>query len=104
MSEKRRGKMTVLRGIVISDKMNKTRVVAVYRIVEHPKYHKYIKKRKKIYVHDENNESKVGDLVEVMETRPLSKLKRWRLVKIIRKAPVLEEIEREVSKDAQATS
>jgi len=85
MSEVNRGRRKVLRGIVVSDKMNKTRVVVVYRIVEHPKYHKYIKKRKKIYVHDENNESKVGDLVEVMETRPLSKLKRWRLVRIIRK-------------------
>jgi len=96
MSEVKRGRRKVLRGIVVSDKMNKTRVVVVYRIVEHPKYHKYIKRRKKIYVHDENNESRVGDLVEVMETRPLSKLKRWRLVRIIRKAPVLEEIEREV--------
>lgn len=91
-----RGGRKVLRGVVVSDKMNKTRVVMVYRIVEHPKYHKYIKRRKKIYVHDENNESKVGDFVEVMETRPLSKLKRWRLVRIIKKAPVFEEIEREV--------
>ncbi len=95
MSDKR-GRRKVFRGIVISDKMNKTRVVVVYRMVEHPKYHKYIKKRKKIYVHDENNESRRGDFVEVMETRPLSKLKRWKLVRIIRKAPVLEEIEKEV--------
>ncbi len=76
-------------GIVVSDKMDKTRVVMVETLVQHPRYKKYVKRRKKFYAHDENNESRVGDLVQIMETRPLSKLKRWRIVKILRKAPVL---------------
>ncbi len=69
-------------GIVVSDKMNKTRVVMVERRVRHPRYGKEIKKRSKFYVHDEKNESKVGDKVRIMETRPLSRTKRWRLVAI----------------------
>jgi len=79
-------------GKVVSDKMNKTRVVVVERIVKHPLYKKYIKVRKKYYVHDENNESREGDIVRIMETRPLSKLKRWRLVEILRKAERPEEL------------
>ncbi|MGB9824384.1 MAG: 30S ribosomal protein S17 [Candidatus Hydrothermia bacterium] len=73
-------------GIVVSDKMNKTRVVVYEFLKQHPLYKKYIRRRKKFYVHDENNESRVGDLVRIEETRPLSKLKRWRLVEIIRRA------------------
>ena len=73
-----------LTGIVISDKMNKTRVVKVVRTVRHPKYEKVIHKAKKYYVHDEKNESKVADKVEIIQTRPLSKLKRWRIIKIVR--------------------
>jgi len=70
-------------GKVISDRMQKTRVVVSERLVQHPKYKKYYKHRTKYYVHDEKNKSKVGDLVLIEETRPLSKLKRWRLVKIL---------------------
>jgi small subunit ribosomal protein S17 len=70
-------------GKVISDKMQKTRVVVGEKLVQHPKYRKYYKHRTKYYVHDERNESKVGDVVLIEETRPLSKLKRWRLVKIL---------------------
>jgi small subunit ribosomal protein S17 len=70
-------------GKVISDKMQKTRVVIGEKLVHHPKYRKYYKHRTKYYVHDERNESKVGDVVLIEETRPLSKLKRWRLVKIL---------------------
>ncbi len=73
-------------GIVVSDKMNKTRVVVYEFLEQHPLYEKYTRRRKKFYVHDENNESRVGDIVRIEETRPLSKLKRWRLVEIIRKA------------------
>lgn len=73
-------------GIVVSDKMNKTRVVMVTRTVRHPLYEKVIRKRKKYYVHDERNESKVGDYVRIIETRPLSKLKRWRLLEIIERS------------------
>src|SRR5262245_4112633 len=71
-------------GMVASDKMNKTRRVVVDRLVPHPKYGKMMKKRTICHAHDEQNASHVGDLVEIMETRPLSKLKRWRIVRIVR--------------------
>lgn len=69
-------------GTVVSDKQDKTLVVAVKRNALHPLYKKVVKSTSKYYVHDEKNEAKVGDVVEIMETRPLSKLKRWRLVSI----------------------
>ncbi len=72
-------------GIVVSNKMDKTIVVAVERKQRHPKYGKFIKLTKKFYAHDEKNECSEGDIVKIMETRPLSKLKRWRLVEIIEK-------------------
>lgn len=71
-------------GVVASDKMNKTRRVEVERLVPHPKYGKYQKRRTVCHAHDENNETRVGDIVEIMETRPISKLKRWRIVRIVR--------------------
>ncbi len=80
----RRRRQTEL-GVVASDKMNKTRRVVVERLVPHDKYGKLMKRRTVCHVHDEAGESHVGDLVEIMETRPLSKLKRWRLVRIVRK-------------------
>lgn len=73
-------------GKVVSDKMNKTIVVAIEDNIKHPKYGKIIKRTTKIHVHDENNECGVGDKVLVMETRPYSATKRWRLVEIIEKA------------------
>ena len=73
-------------GMVVSDKMDKTAVVAILDNVKHPKYGNVIKRTVKIHVHDEKNECGVGDKVSVMETRPLSKTKRWRLVEIIEKA------------------
>ena len=73
-------------GKVVSDKMDKTIVVAVQDNVKHPLYGKIVKKTYKLKAHDENNECKVGDRVKVMETRPLSKDKRWRLVSIVEKA------------------
>lgn len=73
-------------GVVVSDKMNKTIVVAVRDNVRHPLYNKIVKRTYKLKAHDENNECKVGDTVKVMETRPLSKDKRWRLVEIIERA------------------
>ncbi len=72
-------------GVVVSDKMNKTAVVAVERLVKHPAYKKYIKRTSKFKAHDEKNECKVGDKVKIMETRPLSKTKRWRVVEILEK-------------------
>jgi small subunit ribosomal protein S17 len=73
-------------GKVVSDKMDKTIVVAVEDRVQHPLYKKIIKRTYKLKAHDENNECRIGDRVRVMETRPLSKDKRWRLVEIIEKA------------------
>ena len=73
-------------GKVVSDKMDKTVVVAVEDHVKHPLYKKIVKKTYKLKAHDENNEGKVGDTVKVMETRRLSKDKRWRLVEIVEKA------------------
>jgi small subunit ribosomal protein S17 len=71
-------------GTVTSDKMNKTRRVEVERLVPHPKYGKFLKRRTVCHAHDEGNATHVGDIVEIMETRPLSKLKRWRIVRIVR--------------------
>ena len=73
-------------GTVVSDKMDKTIVVAIEDSVSHPLYKKTMKRTYKLKAHDENNECGIGDTVEVMETRPLSKDKRWRLVRIIEKA------------------
>lgn len=73
-------------GKVVSDKMEKTIVVAIETLVRHPLYGKSIKRTTKFKAHDENNECKIGDKVKIMETRPLSKDKRWRLVEIIEKA------------------
>jgi len=73
-------------GKVVSDKMDKTIVVAIETSVKHPLYGKIIKKTYKLKAHDENNECKIGDKVKVMETRPLSKDKRWRLVEVVEKA------------------
>jgi len=76
----------VREGIVISDKMNATLVVAVNERVSHPRYGKTVQRTKKLYVHDEKNEAKIGDRVRVQETRPLSKLKRWRLTEVVERA------------------
>jgi len=73
-------------GIVVSDKMEKTIVVAVKDNVKHPLYNKIVKRTYKLKAHDENNECRTGDTVRVMETRPLSKDKRWRLVEVIERA------------------
>ncbi len=73
-------------GIVVSNKMQKTITVQMERTMKHPLYSRVIKSRSKLYAHDENNEAGIGDKVLVMETRPLSKLKRWRLVQVLEKA------------------
>ena len=85
MSEERAFRKTRV-GKVVSNKMDKTIVVAIEDSVKHPLYKKIIKRTYKLKAHDENNECSVGDVVKVMETRPLSKDKRWRLVEITRKA------------------
>lgn len=86
MTEQQRGLRKTRVGKVVSDKMQKTIVVAVEDNVPHSLYRKIIKRTYKLKAHDENNECQIGDVVEVMETRPLSKDKRWRLVRIISKA------------------
>ena len=80
--EDRRSNQTIT-GVVVSDKMDKTVVVLVNRLVRHPVYKKYIKRRAKFMAHDERNTAKLGDTVEIIQSRPLSKLKRWRLTKIL---------------------
>ena len=78
-----RGRRKVRRGIVISDKMQKTITVKVERQILHPMYKKFIKRSKTFFVHDEENTARVGDFVQIVETRPLSKNKRWRIESII---------------------
>ena len=73
-------------GLVVSNKMDKTAVVAIIERVRHPKYGKFMMRTKKLYVHDESNDVNIGDKVRVMETRPLSKNKRWRVVEILERA------------------
>lgn len=73
-------------GVVVSDKMDKTVVVAVTETVRHPRYHKIVRKTRKLHVHDEANEARSGDTVEIAETRPLSKTKSWRVSKIVERA------------------
>jgi small subunit ribosomal protein S17 len=84
MAERKKRKVRI--GKVVSNRMQKTIVVAVKRSLKHPVYQKTIKRTSKLYAHDEKNECQIGDLVKVMETRPLSRLKRWRLLKVVEKA------------------
>ncbi len=85
-SETKRGRRKNRRGKVVSDRMEKSIVVEVIRKFRHPLYKKVVKKSTRFHAHDEENLARTGDLVEIMETRPLSKTKRWRLVSVIRKA------------------
>src|SRR5438093_6435971 len=87
MTAQVRGKRRVEIGVVTSDKMHKTRRVEIARLVKHSRYGKYIRRRTICHVHDEQNESRAGDTVQIMETRPLSKTKNWRLVRVVSKAP-----------------
>jgi small subunit ribosomal protein S17 len=82
--ERRKRKIKV--GWVVSNKMQKTIVVAIDRLLRHPQYNRVIKRTSKLYAHDEKNQCQIGDKVLVMETRPLSKLKRWRVVEVLEKA------------------
>lgn len=80
----------VLVGVVASDKASKTRRVEIDRTVRHPKYGKFVKRRTVCHVHDENNESATGDRVEIKECRPLSRLKRWELVRVVEKSKAVD--------------
>jgi small subunit ribosomal protein S17 len=87
------GKKRELVGEVISDKMDKTIVVEVARRFRHPRYQKVVTAYKKFYAHDEKSEAEVGDKVRIVESRPLSKLKRWRLAGVLEKATKIEKVE-----------
>jgi small subunit ribosomal protein S17 len=86
-NQNERGNRRVEVGVVTSDKMNKTRRVEIPRLVKHARYGKYIRRRTICHVHDEQNESHAGDTVEIMETRPLSKTKHWRLLRVVTRNP-----------------
>lgn len=81
-----RGKPKIRQGVVVSNKMNKTAVVMVERLVRHEKYHKYLKQRNRFKAHDGENQCGIGDQVEIIETRPLSRDKRWSVRSIVKKA------------------
>jgi len=83
-----RNRRRVITGLVSSAKMNKTIVVDVERTVQHPRFKKYVRQRTRFKAHDENNEAQVGDMVQIMETRPISKTKSFRLVKILKTARI----------------
>jgi len=86
LADQTRGDRKHVIGLVVSDKMEKTITVQVTRLEKHKKYKKYLRRHTKFYAHDEKREAKVGDTVQIVETRPLSKLKRWRLVKVLARA------------------
>jgi small subunit ribosomal protein S17 len=90
MTEKKSGRKAAKVGVVISDKMDKSVVVRVDRLTKHPLYKKYIRKRAKFMAHDEENKCRIGDTVEIVESRPLSKMKRWRVRRIIMKSAALD--------------
>ena len=84
--EEERGRRKIRVGKVVSDKMEKTVVVVIERLVKHPQYKRYVRRRSRFKVHDEKNECKEGDTIRFMETRPLSKEKRWRFVEFVERA------------------
>ena len=86
MAEKSRGRHATRVGTVVSDKMDKSVVVRVDRIVQHPRYKRYVRRSNKFMAHDENNACKIGDKVEIVASRPLSQRKRWRVRSILRSA------------------
>jgi small subunit ribosomal protein S17 len=86
LASQERGEKRQIIGLCVSDKMQKTIVIQVTRLEKHKKYKKYLRRHTKFYAHDEKREAKIGDTVEIIETRPTSKLKRWRLLKVLVRA------------------
>lgn len=97
-----RGRRRIEVGVVTSDKMNKTRRVEIPRLVKHQQYGKYIRRRTICHVHDEKNESKMGDRVEIVESRPYSKTKTWRLVRVVSRAGLVDELTTTAETQAQS--
>lgn len=93
----------VVVGFVTSDKAAKTRRVEIDRLIRHPKYGKFIKRRTVCHVHDENNDSAIGDKVEIQESRPLSRLKRWTLLRVIEKSKAVDLASLRAAKRSQST-
>lgn len=89
-STQNRGRKNDAVGVVVSDKMDKTISVKIYRLVRHPKYQKYIRRTSVFKAHDEKNTAQIGDRVRIVESRPVSKTKRWALAEVIEKAGLLE--------------
>lgn len=87
-----RGRQIEVVGEVVSDKMNKTISVQIYRLVRHKKYGKFMRRSSVFKAHDENNTAKMGDMVRIVHTRPLSKTKRWRLAEVVQKAQATEDV------------
>ena len=85
-TDETRNARKVREGTVVSNKMNKTIVISIVDRVPHPRYSKFVARTKKVYVHDESNYAQIGDRVRVMETRPMSKQKRWRLIEVLERA------------------
>ena len=104
MTDQQRSRRRSVQGTVSSDKMDKTITVSVERLFKHPKYKKYIRRHSKVHVHDENNEAATGDRVEVMECRPLSKTKRYRLVRIVERPSLPAGAVKPVQVQAAATA
>jgi small subunit ribosomal protein S17 len=101
--QQERGTRRVAVGVVTSDKMDKTRRVEIPRLVKHPRYGKYIKRRTICKVHDEKNESHTGDTVEIMESRPISKTKCWRLVRVVSRSAAVPAVPAENPLDSKPT-
>lgn len=93
VDESGRGKRRVENGIVVSDVRNKTITVEIKHLVKHPRYGKYLNRSTLLHAHDEKDEARKGDRVEIVETRPISKQKRWRLIKIVEKAAVMGQLD-----------
>ena len=81
--KKQRGRVNIVKGQVVSDKGDKTISVLIYRLMKHPKYKKYVRRKSVFKAHDEQNKAKTGDVVKISETRPMSKTKRWKLVEVV---------------------
>jgi small subunit ribosomal protein S17 len=87
-----RGNRKIIDAVVVSTKMQKTIIVETSHRVRHPKYKKFLSRSTKYYVHDETNDARVGDTVRISETKPLSKLKRWRLLEVLKRAPQIDAV------------
>ena len=90
VEQKTRTQRRSLTGQVVSDVRDKTIKVSAEELIKHPRYGKYVRRRTLVHVHDENNDARIGDQVEIMETRPISKTKNWRLVNVVRRAAITD--------------